>query len=63
MTDKNVLISDSKQRVAYDLMLQISHSASEDKNKKDRSYWLTLYCQCYKATSGDGLSSVLNETQ
>jgi hypothetical protein len=66
MADSSVSISnpvsiesDSKQRVAYDLMIKIDWA---DQSKvKDRSYWLTLYRQCYKATSGHALKSILQE--
>lgn len=45
--------SDSRARVAYDLMLYISgrESASEQE-RRSRGYWLELYSQCYKAASG-----------
>jgi len=59
MANENVLISDSKQRVAYDLMLQISYN--EKDKPKDRAYWLTLYRQCYKAVSNSSLESILKE--
>ena len=52
----------SKERVAYDLMVYISYDEKKqgDKNK-DRKYWLTLYAQCLKATSGYPLESILKE--
>lgn len=50
--------SHSKERVAYDLMMRVANSES---GNKDRTYWLTLYTQCYKATSGNSLASVLKQ--
>jgi hypothetical protein len=52
--------SDSRQRVAYDLMDKISrYEEGRDNDKKRRDYWLTLYNQCYKAASGSSLQSTL----
>ena len=53
----------SKERVAFDLMNVIASdeydgSRTEQKNRK---YWLSLYCQCLKATSGYPLESILKE--
>jgi hypothetical protein len=59
MANENVLISDSKQRVAYDLMMQISYN--EKDKTTNRAYWLTLYRQCYKAANGGSLESILKE--
>jgi hypothetical protein len=52
--------SDSKARVAFDLMERIAaresvdrgerSTAGEDRNK--REYWLKLYHQCWEAASG-----------
>ena len=65
MTEGNILnIQDhSKERVAFDLMDKIY---SEEYKKRrgdnyDRKYFLTLYRQCLKATSGFGLDSALKE--
>ncbi len=45
--------SDSKARVAYDLMTQISGWESVSESERgSREYWLELYSQCYKAVSG-----------
>ena len=52
--------SDSKSRVAFDLMEHIGRRDNiPDEQKKSRSYWLTLYVQCLKATSGEALQYVL----
>lgn len=57
------IISDAKQRVAYDLMLTIGgHCYDADKTEqKTREYWLKLYAQCHNATSGLSLKSILKE--
>jgi hypothetical protein len=51
----------SPAAVAYELMLHIG--SGDDLQGKDqesrRQYFLTLYRQCYKATSGHGLESIL----
>jgi hypothetical protein len=52
--------SDAKERVAYELMNIISHCEG---GKKDREYYLRLYCQCWKATNGKSVESVLLESQ
>lgn len=57
MTNQNIVPTDSKQRVAYDLALHIS--SYEKEATKDRKYWLSLYHQCYKATMGESLESIL----
>jgi hypothetical protein len=52
--------SDTKARVAYDLMLLISRKEDDTADgKKTRDYWLTLYSQCHKAASGTALKYVL----
>ncbi len=44
MADQTTRLSDSTERVAYDLMLHIA--AGEKVATKDRGYWLTLFSQC-----------------
>lgn len=44
------LADNSKERVAYELMIRISNS--DDTKPKDEKYWLTLYRKCWKATQG-----------
>lgn len=67
MSDVNVsgpveIKDNSKERVAYDLMKMIWHDDSRaEQNQTDRKYWLTLYSQCLKATSGYSLESILKE--
>lgn len=55
--------SDSKQRVAFELMKHIGvecfHTDKEAQQTKD--YWLKLYRQCYKATKGGSLESIQKE--
>lgn len=54
---------DSQQRVAFDLMLHISSATYEtDKAaQKTKDYWLKLYRQCHKATTGHSSESILKE--
>lgn len=54
--------SDSKSRVAFDLMMFIGDNI-ETGDKSDREYWLTLYTQCYKAANGQMLKHVLNKNE
>jgi hypothetical protein len=53
----------SKERVAYDLLEKIASYDSREKSEgMKREYWLTLYHQCLKATSGTySIDSILNE--
>jgi hypothetical protein len=52
--------SGSPQRVAYDLMLHIAKiEPPVVEAPPNREYWLTLYCQCLKATSGERIADVL----
>lgn len=53
--------SDSKQRVAYDLMHKIDAYSGLDNTQKHKTYWLTLYRQCFKAVVGHDLESILKE--
>jgi hypothetical protein len=53
MAEERIMISDSKQRVAYDLMQHIAFKETDEKDaQKGRAYWINLYEQCYQATSG-----------
>lgn len=54
--------SDSKARVAYDLMMFIGDQI-EAGDKSSRDYWFTLYNQCYKAACGQSLKYVLNKNE
>lgn len=52
--------TDSEARVAYDLMVFISHRENiDDTKKKSRDHWLTLYYQCRLAAREASLSSIL----
>jgi hypothetical protein len=52
--------SGSPQRVAYDLMLHIAKTEPPENGAlPNREYWLTLYCQCLAATSGERMTDVL----
>ena len=55
------VVSDSPQRVAYDLAVKIDYYSKKPSDQKDRNYWLTLYRQCYKAVNGQILESILKE--
>lgn len=52
--------NDAKSRVAYDLLTLIARQeAQSNPERQSRDYWLTLYSQCLKATSGESLKNVL----
>jgi hypothetical protein len=54
--------SESKQAIAFELMKHISTCEQADQEKtRTRAYWLTLYRQCYKATSGSSLERILQD--
>ena len=69
MTTENINItqpveikSDATARVAFDLMDLVSRrEKGVDQQKETRTYWLTLYGQCYKAARGDALQYVLEQ--
>jgi len=61
LTSPVTVVSDSKQRVALDLTSRIDSYSDLDRKQKDRKYWLTLYCQCYKAVDGCSIGAVLKE--
>lgn len=52
--------SDSRQRVAYDLMERIAGwDAGKDQEKRSRDYWLRLYSQCYSVVDGGSAEHAL----
>lgn len=52
----------TREEVALKLMLKIiGHESRYKAESGDRKYWLTLYRQCWKATSGYHLESILKE--
>jgi len=54
--------SDSKERVAYELMSRIAVlEDTSDQQRASKSYWFGLYRQCFKAVSGHTLDSILKE--
>ncbi len=54
--------SNSPERVAYELMKLIAiEENAGDQDKSKREYWLTLYRQCLKATSGYILENILKK--
>ena len=54
--------SESKSRVAFELMQWIS-SYESGKDSANRDYWLKLYNQCYKAANGSDIKYVLNRNE
>ncbi len=57
------VVSDSKARVAFDLMQHIASKEINEKEKEHKTplYWLSLYRKCYKAADGQLLSFILEE--
>lgn len=51
----------TKEYVALKLAERINSEEGREQFPKTRKYWLTLYSQCLKATSGYDLKSVLEE--
>lgn len=54
------IVFDSKERIAYDLAVTIDSQANAEV-EKDKTYWLTLYSQCLKATKGWAMKDILKE--
>lgn len=52
--------SNATSRVALDLMKIISNNDPDHAQKSQKEYWLKLYRQCYKATNGNNITSVLS---
>ncbi len=61
--DPSVQIENSsKEMVAFELTKHIAaHGNEPDSTQRDRKYWLTLYCQCLKATAGYPIRSILEK--
>jgi len=57
------VVSDAKQRVAFDLMKHIGNACfdTDKASQKTKDYWLKLYRQCYKAANGGSLESIQKE--
>ncbi len=53
-----ILQDNTKERVAFDLMLRI---IANEGGAQDRKTMLTLYRQCYKATDGFTLKQILED--
>lgn len=58
-TEKIQIEQDSKERIAFDLMVTLSHV--EQVSNKDRNYYFILYRQCYKAAAGYSLQRILED--
>jgi hypothetical protein len=63
MAEENRSIPESSAaaHVAFDLMKFISTGETRSHPQKDRTYWLTLYRQCYKAAFGRSLKQILED--
>ncbi len=59
------VVSDAKQRVAFDLMKHIGYecNSADQELQRTKDYWLRLYRQCYKATSGMYIETVLKDKE
>ena len=62
VTSPVAIQSESKSRVAFDLMKWIANYESAQ-DTANRDYWLKLYNQCYKAADGISLKYVLNRDE
>lgn len=51
----------SETAIAFELMRHIGEWEAEVE-EQDRKYWLTLFCQCKRATDGYGVERVLDRT-
>ena len=51
--------SDSKERVAFELMEKIDIFSEVRSESKDKAYWLTLYSQCLSTVRGGSVSRIL----
>jgi hypothetical protein len=51
----------SVEMAAFELMKHLAQWENLTEGQKDRKYWLTLYRQRYKATSGQALKRILEE--
>ncbi len=65
MTDQSMsvsgpvkVISDSHQRVAFELAQKVDYYAGEV--VRDKAYWLTLYGQCLQTVNGRDVHKVLS---
>lgn len=55
--------SDSKYRVAFELMEKIASYDDTDSEVRNREYWLTLYAQSLAVVKGDDVRSTLKLQQ
>lgn len=51
--------SDSKERVALELMEKVDSYSSMISESKDKAYWLNLYSQCLSIVRGNSVSRIL----
>lgn len=55
--------SDSKYRVAFELMEKIAGYDDTHSDARNREYWLTLYAQSLACVKGDPVKSILQSQQ
>lgn len=55
------IASTSAEIAAFELMKHIAQFETQTGDQKNRKYWLTLYRQCYKATTGNLLERIFEE--
>jgi len=61
--EKLKLVDSSKERVAFELMQLVDGRAKDlDNIEKNKKYYLSLYVQCLRATSGNSFDHVLKES-
>lgn len=62
--DERPLVTDSRQRVALELMQLIVDREHKSKSEKPdaRTYYLTLYSQCLKVVSGETAENALRQS-
>lgn len=62
MAEENRSESPSVAHVAYNLMQFIGIKEEiQGQTRQDRTYWLSLYHQCYKAAYGRPLKQILED--
>ena len=51
-----ITITDSKERVAFELMNKIHNTTATTQDGKTKHYWLQLYHECFLAVHGSAPS-------
>lgn len=52
MNEQTPLITDSKERVAFELMNKIHNTTATPQDGRTKHYWLQLYYECFLAVHG-----------